>query len=75
MELEQVPQDQRNSPEFLAQRKKLYDLIKQEQLEKKVQPKPTPVKPTASTPAFQPAVPRQPAQQYGETLESMFGNK
>ena len=75
MELEQVPQDQRNSPEFLAQRKKLYDLIKQEQLEKKVQPKPTPVKPTAYTPAFQPAVPRQPAQQYGETLESMFGNK
>ena len=75
MELEQVPQDQRNSPEFLAQRKKLYDLIKQEELAKKGQPKPTPVKPTASTPAFQPAVPRQPAQQYGETLESFLGNK
>ena len=75
MELEQVPQDQRNSPEFLAQRKKLYDLIKQEELAKKGQSKQTPVKPTASTPAFQPAVPRQPAQQYGETLESFLGNK
>jgi hypothetical protein len=75
MELEQVPQDQRNSPQFLAQRKKLYDLIKQEELAKKGQPKQTPVKPTASTPAFQPAVPRQPAQQYGETLESFLGNK
>ena len=75
MELEQVPQDQRNSPEFLAQRKKLYDLIKQEELAKKGQSKQTPVNPTASTPAFQPAVPRQPAQQYGETLESFLGNK
>ena len=75
MELEQVPQDQRNSPEFLAQRKKLYDLIKQEELAKKGQPKPMPVKPTASTSAFQLAVPRQPAQQYGETLESFLGNK
>lgn len=75
MELEQVPQDQRNSPEFLAQRKKLYDLIKQEELAKKVQPKPTPVQPTTSKPVFQPVVPQQPAQQYGETLESFLGNK
>jgi hypothetical protein len=75
MELEQVPQDQRNSPEFLAKRKALYDLIKQEQLAKKVQPKPTPVQPTTSKPAFQTAIPLQPAQQYGETLESFLGNK
>jgi len=74
MELEQIPVDQRNSPDFLAKRKALYALIKQEELKKKSQqpaPTPTPV----PKPTFQPAVPRQPATQYGETLESFLGNK
>jgi hypothetical protein len=74
MELEQVPVDQRNSPDFLAKRKVLFDLVKQqEELKKKSQPKPTPT--PVPQPTFQPAVPRQPVTEYGETIESMFGNR
>lgn len=76
MELEQVPVDQRNSPDFLAKRKVLFDLVKQqEELKKKPQPKPTPTPAPVPQPTFQPAVPRQPVTQYGETLESFLGNK
>jgi hypothetical protein len=76
MELEQVPVDQRNSPDFLAKRKVLFDLVKQqEELKKKSQPKPTPTPTPVPQPTFQPAVPRQPVTEYGETIESMFGNR
>jgi hypothetical protein len=76
MELEQVPVDQRNSPDFLAKRKVLFDLVKQqEELKKKSQPKPTPTPTPVPQPTFQPAVPRQPVTKYGETIESMFGNR
>jgi len=76
MELEQVPVDQRNSPDFLAKRKVLFDLVKQqEELKKKSQPKPTPTPTQVPQPTFQPAVPRQPVTEYGETIESMFGNR
>jgi hypothetical protein len=76
MELEQVPVDQRNSPDFLAKRKVLFDLVKQqEELKKKSQPKPTPTTTPVPQPTFQPAVPRQSATQYGETLESFLGNR
>jgi len=71
MDLEQTPVDQRQSPEFLAKRKALYELIKQEELKKK---KPTPVTPVSQPiqqPIFQPATPRS----TGETLESFIGNK
>jgi hypothetical protein len=76
MELEQVPVDQRNSPDFLAKRKVLFDLVKQqEELKKKSQPKPTPTPTPVPQPTFQPAVPRQTVTEYGETIESMFGNR
>lgn len=76
MELEQVPVDQRNSPDFLAKRKVLFDLVKQqEELKKKSQPKPTPAPAPVPQPTFQPAVPRQSTTQYGETLESFLGNR
>jgi hypothetical protein len=76
MELEQVPVDQRNSPDFLAKRKVLFDLVKQqEELKKKTQPKPTPTPTPVPQPTFQPAVPRQTVTEYGETIESMFGNR
>jgi hypothetical protein len=76
MELEQFPVDQRNSPDFLAKRKVLFDLVKQqEELKKKSQPKPTPTTTPVPQPTFQPAVPRQTATQYGETLESFLGNR
>lgn len=71
MDLEQTPVDQRQSPEFLAKRKALYELIKQEELKKK---RPTPVTPVSQPiqqPIFQPATPRS----TGETLESFIGNK
>lgn len=71
MDLEQTPVDQRQSPEFLAKRKALYELIKQEELKKK---KPTPVTPVSQPiqqPIFQPATPKS----TGETLESFIGNK
>ena len=69
MELEQVPVDQRNSPDFLAKRKVLFDLVKQqEELKKKTQPKPTPTPTPVPQPTFQPAVPRQNV--YQESIES-----
>ena len=63
---------QAGTPEYQKTFKELVDIIKAEKTAQK--PTPTTAKPTQQS-AFQPAVPRQPTQQYGETLESFLGDK
>lgn len=63
--------DKRGTPEYQALYDQLTEIVRQE---KKTQ-QPQSVQPTITKPVFQPAIPRQPTQQYGETLESFLGNK
>ena len=73
MQLEQFPLEQRNSAEFLALRKKLYDLVREEQLQKKATPKPAPQAAPTPAPQFPLATPR--TTETTETLESFLGSK
>jgi hypothetical protein len=73
MQLEQFPLEQRNSAEFLALRKKVYDLVREEQLQKKATPKPAPQAAPTPAPQFPLATPR--TTETTETLESFLGSK
>lgn len=73
MQLEQFPVDQRNSPEFLALRKKLYNLVREQELQKKGTSKPTPQATPPAAPKF--PIPTPKATQSTETLESFLGPK
>jgi hypothetical protein len=73
MQLEQFPLEQRNSAEFLALRKKAYDLVYKEELQKKGTPKPAPQATPPPSPQFPLATPR--TTETTETLESFLGSK
>jgi hypothetical protein len=66
--------DKQGTPEYKALYSQLKEIVMQEKKGQQTTTQPTQTPQPVSQPVFQPAIPR-PATEYGETIESMFGNR